>query len=144
MVGKRKDTLGTVATELRERTATMPTTSETTGRASTAGDDTTDALEGIYHSLRSSEATGEEAVAATIHAFTDLLRAATPVAMSQPARFVDLSFELAQQAINFQRRFLYEVLSGLQRVMTEAWSELEGDQRGRGAETRSRSTRRAA
>lgn len=127
----------------------MPTTPETTGRAATAGDDTTDVLEGVYDSLRSGEATGEEAIAATVHAFTELLRTAVPVAMSQPARFLDLSFEVAQQAINFQRRFLYEVLAGLQRVMTEAWSELEGDhafkgQRSRGAESRGRSARRAA
>lgn len=39
----------------------MPSTSETTGRATTGGDDTTDALEGVYDSLRSGEATGEEA-----------------------------------------------------------------------------------
>ncbi|HUC36907.1 MAG TPA: hypothetical protein VMR97_07275 [Acidimicrobiales bacterium] len=127
----------------------MPTTSEATGQATGAGDDTTDALDGVYHSLRSSEATGEEALAATIHAFTDLLREAAPMAISQPARFVDLSFELAQQAINFQRRFFYEVLSGLQRVMTEAWSDLESDhpfkvQRGRGAEQGGRPARRAA
>jgi len=127
----------------------MPTTTETTGRATTAGDDNTGALEGVYDSLRSSEATGEEAIAATIHAFTDLLRAGVPVAMSQPARFVDLTFELAQQAMNFQRRFFYEVLSGLQRVMTEAWSDLENDrsfkgQNGRGADNRARATRRAA
>lgn len=127
----------------------MPTTTETTGRPTTTGDDTTDALDGVYDSLRSSEATGEEAVAATIHAFTDLLRASVPVALSQPARFVDLSFELAQQAVNFQRRFFYEVLSGLQRVMTEAWSDLEGDlsfngKMGRAAEHRGRTARRAA
>lgn len=127
----------------------MPTTSETAGRAAAAGDDTIDALEGVYDSLRSGEATGEEAVASTIHAFTELMRAAVPVAVSQPARFVDVSFELAQQAINFQRRFLYEVLAGLQRVMTEAWADLESDraikgQRYRGAENRSRTSRRAA
>ncbi len=127
----------------------MPTTSETTGRATSAGDETADALEGVYHSLRTGEATGEEAVASTIHAFTDLLRAAVPVAMSQPARFVDLSFEFAQQAITFQRRFFYEVLAGLQRVTTEAWSDLEGDQffknqNGRGAEPRGRTARSAA
>jgi|HubBroStandDraft_6_1064221.scaffolds.fasta_scaffold1314360_1 hypothetical protein len=127
----------------------MPTTSETTGRATTAGDQTTPALEGVYHSLRTGEATGEEAVASTIHAFTELLRAAVPVAMSQPARFVDLSFELAQQTITFQRRFFYEVLSGLQRVTTEAWSDLESEpsfknQNGRGAEQRGRTARSAA
>ncbi|GEM_PF-4292041 len=127
----------------------MPTTSEATGQATSAADETTDALEGVYHSLRSSEATGEEAIAATIHAFTDLLREAVPVAMSQPARFVDLSLELAQQTINFQRRLIYEVLSGIQRVMTEAWSDIESDQpfkaeRVRGAEPRGRTARRAA
>ncbi len=127
----------------------MPTTSEATGRATTAVDETTDALEGVYQSLRTGEATGEEAVASTIHAFTDLLRAAVPVAMSQPARFVDLSFELAQQAITFQRRFFFEVLSGLQRVTTEAWSDIESDQsfknqNGRAAEHRGRTARSAA
>lgn len=127
----------------------MPTTSETTGRGTTAGDESADALEGVYDSLRSGEATGEEAIAATIHAFTDLLRTAVPVAMSQPARFVDLSFELAQQAMNFQRRFFYEILSSLQRVMKEAWSDLEGDQsfkaqKSSRAEHRGRSARRAA
>jgi hypothetical protein len=75
----------------------MPTTSESTGRATAAGDDNSDAREGIYESLRSGEATREEAIAATLHAFTDLVRAAAPVAMSQSPRFVDLSFELAQQ-----------------------------------------------
>jgi hypothetical protein len=153
-VGKRKDTLGTINFTIANfvtagKDSTMPTTSDTTTRGTTAGDDTSDALEGVYNSLRSGEATGEEAIAATIHAFTDLLRAGVPVAMSQPARFVDLSFELAQQAINFQRRFFYEVLSGLQRVMTEAWSDLESDQshkseRGRGAEHNARTARRAA
>lgn len=127
----------------------MPTTTETTGRAPATGDDSADALEGVYDSLRNGEATSEEAIAATIHAFTDLLREAVPVAISQPARFVDLSFELAQQAINFQRRFFYEVLSGLQRVMTEAWSDLEGDQsfnghRSRAVGHRARTARRAA
>lgn len=127
----------------------MPTTSEATGPATAAGDDTTDALGGVYESLRSGEATGEEAIAATVRAFTELLREALPMAMSQPARFVDLSFELAQQAINFQRRFFLEVLSGFQRVMTDAWFDLEGVQsvngkRDRGAERRGRTTRRAA
>jgi hypothetical protein len=126
----------------------MPTTSETTGRGPSA-DENTDAIEGVYNSLRSGEATGEEAIADTVHAFTELMRAAVPIAVSQPARFLDLSFELAQQSLNFQRRFFYEVLSGLQRVMTEAWSELEADRtinsRGpRGAERRSRPSRRAA
>jgi hypothetical protein len=127
----------------------MPTTSESTGRAPAAGDDNTDGLDGIYDSLRSGEATGEEAIAATLHAFTDLVRAAVPVAMSQPARFVDLTLELAQQTITFERRFIYEVLSGLQRVMTEPWVDLEGDesfksQNGKGAEHRGRTARRAA
>jgi hypothetical protein len=126
----------------------MPTTSETTGRAASA-DDTTDALEGVYHSLRTGEATGEEAIAKTVRAFTELMRAAVPIAVSQPARFLDLTFELAQQSLNFQRRFLYEVLSGVQRVMTEAWSELDVDrslngQGARGTERRSRTPRRAA
>ncbi|HMK99039.1 MAG TPA: hypothetical protein VK428_02500 [Acidimicrobiales bacterium] len=127
----------------------MPTTSETAGRTTSAGDDATDALGGVYDSLRSGEATGEEAIAATIQAFTDLLRTAIPVAMSQPARFVDLSFEFAQQAINFQRRLFFEVLTGLQRVMTEAWSGLESheafkDDRARSTEQRRRAARRAA
>jgi len=126
----------------------MPTTSETAGRTTSAGDDT-DALGGVYDSLRSGEATGEEAIAATIQAFTELLRTAIPVAMSQPARFVDLSFEFAQQAINFQRRLFFEVLTGLQRVMTEAWSELESheafkEDRARSPEQRRRAARRAA
>jgi hypothetical protein len=78
-----------------------------------------------------------------------LVREATPLAMSQPARFVDLTFEVALQAINLQRRFFHEVLSGLQRVMTETWSDLEAVQslngkRARGAEHRGRATRRAA
>jgi len=90
----------------------MPTTSETAGRTTSAGDDATDALGGVYDSLRSGEATGEEAIAATIQAFTDLLRTAIPVAMSQPARFVDLSFEFAQQAINFQRRLFSKFSPG--------------------------------
>jgi hypothetical protein len=126
----------------------MPTTSESAGRATAAGDENnTDALEGIYDSLRSGEATGEEAIAATLHAFTDLVRAAVPVAMSQPARFVDLTFELAQQTITFERRFIYEVLSGLQRVMTEPWVDLEGDgsfKSHNGSSERGRTARRAA
>ena len=127
----------------------MPTTSETAGRATSAGDDSTDALGGVYDSLRTGEATGEEAIAATIQAFTDLVRTAIPVAMSQPARFVDLTFEFVQQAINFQRRLFFEVLTGVQRVMTEAWSELEGheafkDERPRSTEQRRRAARRAA
>ncbi|HEY6428155.1 MAG TPA: hypothetical protein VIX84_13100 [Acidimicrobiales bacterium] len=127
----------------------MPTTSESTGRATAAGDDNTDALEGIYDSPRSGEATGEEEIAATLYAFTDLVWAALPVAMSQPARFVDLSFDLAQQTMTFQRRFIYEVLSGLQRVMTEPWVDLEGDeslksQNGTGADHGGRTARRAA
>jgi hypothetical protein len=127
----------------------MPTTSESPGRATAAGDENTDALEGIYDSLRSGEATGEEAIAATLRAFTDLVRAAVPVAMSQPARFVDLTFELAQQTMTFERRFIYEVLSGLQRVMTEPWVDLEGDgsfksHNGSGSEHRGRTARRAA
>ena len=127
----------------------MPTTSETSSRAASAGDDTTDALDSVYHSLRTGEATGEEAIAETVHAFAELLKAAVPVAVSQPARFLDLTFELAQQSLNFQRRLLYEVLASVQRVMTEAWSDqLEGErllngQGARGVERRSR-TRRAA
>lgn len=126
----------------------MPTTTDNSGRAATAGDETTDALGGVYESLRSGEATGEEAVAATIRAFSDLMRAAIPVAVSQPARFVDLTFELAQQAMNFERRLFFEVLAALQRVMTEAWSDLEaeqhfGDSRSPRNNQRSR-TRRAA
>jgi hypothetical protein len=108
----------------------MPTTSETTGRTATPGEDkeNADALGSIYDSLRSGEATGEEAIAATLRAFTDLLRAALPVAVSQPVHFVDLSFELAQQTISLERRFVSEILSGLQRVVTEPWFELDGSQ----------------
>ena len=127
----------------------MPNTSEATGRATAAGDDNTDALEGVYDSLRSGEATGEEAVAATVNALTELLRAAVPVALSQPTRFVDLSFELVQQTINFERRFIYEVLFGLQRVMTEALADVESEdslksRRANGSSHRSRTARRAA
>ncbi len=130
----------------------MPTTSDATGRASAAGEnemDNSDAFEGIYDSLRSGEATGEEAISATLHAFTDLVRVAVPVAMTQPARFVDLSFELAQQAINFERRFIVEVVSGVQRVLTEPWTDLDGatsfkGQNGRDGGQRTRTTRRAA
>lgn len=124
----------------------MPTTSETTGRANASGDDNADALEAIYDSLRSGEATGEEAIAATLHAFTDLMRAALPVAVSQPVRFVDLSFELAQQTVSLGRRFFVEILSGMQRVVTEPWIDLDGhrslaSRNGGGA---NRSARRAA
>ena len=127
----------------------MPTTSETSSRTSTAADDTTDAFDGVYDSLRSGEATGEQAIAETVHAFTEMLRAVVPVAMSQPARFVDLTFELAQQTMSFQRRLFFEVLTGLQRVMTEAWSDMGVDQASksegnRAADTRGRATRRAA
>jgi hypothetical protein len=133
----------------------MPTTTDATGRASAAGDSNThttensDALEGIYDTLRSGEATGEEAISATLHAFTDLVRAAVPVAMTQPARFVDLTFEVAQQAINFERRFIVEIVSGIQRVLTEPWADVDGTtpsngQHGRDADNRARTTRRAA
>jgi len=127
----------------------MPTQSETTGRATSAADDPTDSLDSVYDSLRSGEAPAEEAIAATIQAFTDLLRATVPVAVSQPARFLDLSFEVAQQAVSFQRRVLFEVVYGLQRVLAEAWSDLQSDQslkgqRARGSEQRARTTRRAA
>jgi hypothetical protein len=132
----------------------MPTT-DATGRANAAGDtnthttDSSDALEGIYDSLRSGEATGEEAISATLHAFTDLVRAAVPVAMTQPARFVDLTFEVAQQAINFERRFIVEIVSGVQRVLTEPWAAFDGaasseGQNGRDTDHRTRTTRRAA
>ena len=55
----------------------------------------------------------------------------------------------AQHAITFQRRFFFEVLSGLQRVTTEAWSDIESDQsfknqNGRAAEHRGRTARTAA
>lgn len=124
----------------------MPTTSETAGRATESGEDNADALGAIYDSLRSGEATGEEAIAATLRAFTDLIRAALPVAVSQPVRFVDLSFELAQQMVSLERRFFVEILSGLQRVVTEPWIDLEGhrslgSQNGGGG---SRTARRAA
>ena len=51
--------------------------------------------------------------------------------------------------ITFQRRFFFEVLSGLQRVTTEAWSDIESDQsfknqNGRAAEHRGRTARTAA
>jgi hypothetical protein len=127
----------------------MPTTSETTGRTAASDEDNTDALGSIYDSLRSGEATGEEAIAATLHAFTDLLRAALPVAVSQPVHFVDLSFELAQQTISLERRFISEILSGLQRVVTEPWFELDGNhslesRNGGGSNPGSRTARRAA
>jgi hypothetical protein len=127
----------------------MPTTTETAGRSTSPSDDNTDALESVYHSLRNSEATGEEAIAETVHAFAELFRAAVPTAVSQPSRFLDLTFEVAQQTLNFQRRFLFEVLSSFQRTMTEAWSEqMDGERsfNGRGAQgdRRGRTTRRAA
>ncbi len=126
----------------------MPTTSETTGRAAASEDDNADALGSIYDSLRSGEATGEEAIAATLHAFTDLLRAALPVAVSQPVHFVDLSFELAQQTISLERRFISEILSGLQRVVTEPWFELDNHsfegRNGGGGNHSTRTARRAA
>jgi hypothetical protein len=105
----------------------MPTTTETTGRATASGEDNnSDALGAVYDSLRSGGATGEEAIAATLRVFTDLVRAALPVAVSQPVRFVDLSFELAQQTINLERRFFVEMLTGFQRVVSEPWIDLEG------------------
>jgi hypothetical protein len=127
----------------------MPTTSETTTRTPAAEEDNADALEAIYDSLRSGEATGEEAIATTLRAFTDLLRAALPVAVSQPVHFVDLTFELAQQTISLERRFVSEILSGLQRVVTEPWFELEGAQsfesrNGGGSNHAGRTARRAA
>jgi hypothetical protein len=126
----------------------MPTASEITGRANAAEDDRANAIEGIYDSLRSGEARGEEAIATTVHAFTDLLRAAVPAAISQPARFVDLTFEVGQQTMSLQRRLIFEVLSDLQRVMTEPWSALEAPRlnghHGRGADQSGRTTRRAA
>jgi len=106
----------------------MPTATETTGRATASGEESSDALGAIYDSLRSGEAAGEEAVAATLRAFTDLVRAAVPVAVSQPVHFVDLSFELAEQTISLERRFVFEILSGLQRLVTEPWFELEDRQ----------------
>ena len=125
----------------------MPTETETSGRATASGEDNNiDALGAIYDSLRSGGTTGEEAIAATLHAFTDLLRAALPVAVSQPVRFVDLSFELAQQTISLQRRFFVEFLSGFQRVMTEPWFDIEGNQsiESRNGGGSSRTARRAA
>ncbi len=127
----------------------MPTTTETPGRAAASGDDNADALEAIYDSLRSGEATGEEAIASTLHAFTDLLRAALPLAVSQPVRFVDLTFELAQQTISLQRRFFVEILTGFQRVVTEPWLDADGDhfmgnQNGGTGNRSSRNARRAA
>jgi hypothetical protein len=124
----------------------MPTTTETTGRTTASGEDNTDALEAIYDSLRSGSATGEEAIAAALHAFTDLLRAVLPVAVSQPVRFVDLSFELAQQTISLQRRFFVEILSGMQRVVTEPWIDLDGQLslESRNGGSGSRTARRAA
>jgi hypothetical protein len=124
----------------------MPTATDTTGRANASAEENTDALEAIYDSLRSGEATGEEAIASTLHAFTDLMRAALPAAVSQPVRFVDLSFELAQQTMSLGRRFFVETLSGMQRVMTEPWIDLDGH---RSLESRnggggSRTARRAA
>ena len=127
----------------------MPTTTENAGRATAAGDDMTDALDSVYHSLRTGEASGEEAIAETVRAFAELLRTAVPAAVSQPARFLDLSFEVVQQTLNFQRRLMFEVLSSFQRVMTDAWSDqLEGDRpfgaQGAPSDRRSRTTRRAA
>ncbi len=127
----------------------MPTETETTGRATASGEDNAESLGAIYDSLRSGEATGEEAIATTLRAFTDLLRAALPVAVSQPVHFVDLSFELAQQTISLERRFMSEILSGLQRVVTEPWFELEGGQalpsrNGGGSNHSGRTARRAA
>jgi hypothetical protein len=124
----------------------MPTTAETTDRAHASGEDNADALGAIYDSLRNGGATGEEAIAATMHAFTDLVRAALPVAVSQPVRFVDLSFELAQQTIGLGRRFFVEIISGLQRVATEPWIDLEGRRtlEGRNGGGSNRAPRRAA
>lgn len=122
----------------------MPTTSETTARPNASGEDNADALAAIYDSLRSGEATGEEAIAATLHAFTDVLRAALPVAVSQPARFVDLSFELAQQTMSLERRFISEILSGLQRVVTEPWFDLDGNPSLERRNSGGRTARRAA
>ena len=124
----------------------MPTTTETTGRATASGEDNSDALGAVYDSLRSGGATGEEAIAATLRVFTDVVRAALPVAVSQPVRFVDLSFELAQQTINLERRFFVEILTGFQRVVSEPWIDLEGhlsleNRNGGGS---SRAARRAA
>jgi hypothetical protein len=126
----------------------MPNATETTGRATASGEEPSDALGAIYDSLRSGEATGEEAFAATLRAFTDLLRAALPVAVSQPVH-VDLGFGLAQQTISLERRFVSEILSGLQRVVTEPWHELEvghslENRNGGGSDHARRSTRRTA
>ena len=127
----------------------MPTTTENAGRSTATADDMTDALDGVYHSLRTGEASGEEAIAETVHAFAELLRTAVPAAVSQPARFLDLSFEVVQQTLNFQRRLMFEVLSSLQRVMTDAWSDQpEGDRpfgsQAARTDRRGRTTRRAA
>jgi hypothetical protein len=126
----------------------MPTTTEATGRT-TADDDPTNAFDDVYDSLRTGEASGEEAIAETISAITEVLRAAAPLAISQPARFIDLSFELVQQAINLQRRLVFEVLTGFQQIVTESWSDFEGDESleqhsQNGVEHGSRTARRAA
>ena len=125
----------------------MPTTSETTGQATAAKNGNTDAIDEIYDSLRNSEATGEEAVAATVRAFTEFVRAVVPAGLSEPARVVDLSFELVQQTLNFQRRLIFEVLSGFQRIVSEPLAVLDGESSFKGhdrGETRGRSTQRAA
>jgi hypothetical protein len=58
-------------------------------------------------------------------------------------------FKRRSQHVSFQRRFVYEVLSELQRVMTEPWVDLEGDEslkshNGSGADHRGHAARRAA
>ena len=132
----------------------MPTTSPdvTSGSESTnSTEERRGRLDEAHRLLLHGEAIGEEAIGSVVEAWTQLVRAFLPSIVTEPARALDLAFDLAQHAMSLQRRLMRELVGSLQLTLAEAASDqhfgnraLDGSGPGRSGQSRPPATRTAA
>lgn len=126
----------------------MPTTTtDSPTRSGSTSEERTDRLDEAYRSLQASEAVSEEAVTSMIHSLSEFVRALLPGVVTEPARALDLTFELVQRAVDLQRRIVREVVGSVQVAMADmAADQPYGERSLNGAEHRGpgRSSARSA
>lgn len=104
----------------------MPTAAPETPRSISLHEDD-EVLEEAYRSLARSEALTEEAITELVAAVTELMSAVVPTVVLQPARAVDVTLQLLEQSLRLQRRFLYELLSSIQRAVLQVGGDRRFD-----------------
>ena len=130
----------------------MPTTSpDVTTATDSTGEERRGRLDEAHRLLLNGEAIGEEAITSVVEAWTQFVRAFLPGILTEPARALDLAFELAQQAMSLQRRFVRELVGSVQLTLADAASDqpfggrsLDGTGSNRSGQSRPPATRSAA